>query len=592
MSLTLWSSRCSVTFVRQCSTIFTSNFGSGPVPVPGILQHNFNSPHLLLHHQRTMSFALLGRQDGGSQSQAAQGSSSGAPSVPPFKHPHCDRQAMYAQPVRQIKNKGGSYDFDLVVIGGGSAGLACAKEAVLNGARVACLDYVKPTPTLGTKWGVGGTCVNVGCIPKKLMHQASLLGEAVHEAAAYGWNVNEKIKPDWKKLVQSVQNHIKSVNWVTRVDLRDKKVEYINGLGSFVDTHTLVAKMKSGERTITAQTFVIAVGGRPRYPDIPGAVELGITSDDLFSLEREPGKTLVVGAGYIGLECAGFLKGLGYEPTIMVRSVVLRGFDQQMAELVASSMEERGIPFLRKTVPLSVEKQDDGKLLVKYQNVDTGEVGQELYDTVLWAIGRKGLVEDLNLPKVGVKCQKDKIPVDSVEATNVPNIFAVGDIIYGKPELTPVAILAGRLLARRLYAGSEQRMDYHDVATTVFTPLEYACVGLSEEEAVKKYGADEIEVFHGYYKPTEFFIPQKSVRYCYLKAVAERHGDQRVYGLHYIGPVAGEVIQGFAAALKSGLTINTLINTVGIHPTTAEEFTRLTITKRSGADPTPASCCS
>ncbi|XP_020808412.1 thioredoxin reductase 1, mitochondrial isoform X3 [Drosophila serrata] len=486
----------------------------------------------------------------------------------------------------------GSYDFDLVVIGGGSAGLACAKEAVLNGARVACLDYVKPTPTLGTKWGVGGTCVNVGCIPKKLMHQASLLGEAVHEAAAYGWNVSDKIKPDWNKLVQSVQNHIKSVNWVTRVDLRDKKVEYINGLGAFVDTHTLVAKMKSGERTITAQTFVIAVGGRPRYPDIPGAVEHGITSDDLFSLNREPGKTLVVGAGYIGLECAGFLKGLGYEPTIMVRSVVLRGFDQQMAELVASSMEERGIPFLRRTVPLSVEKQEDGKLLVKYQNVDNGEVGQDVYDTVLWAIGRKGLVEDLNLPKVGVKVQKDKIPVDSVEATNVPNIFAVGDIIYGKPELTPVAVLAGRLLARRLFAGSEQRMDYNDVATTVFTPLEYACVGLSEEEAVKKYGADEIEVFHGYYKPTEFFIPQKSVRYCYLKAVAERHGNQRVYGLHYIGPVAGEVIQGFAAALKSGLTINTLINTVGIHPTTAEEFTRLTITKRSGADPTPASCCS
>ncbi|KAH8288136.1 hypothetical protein KR054_003272 [Drosophila jambulina] len=592
MSLTLWSSRSSVTvtLVRQCSTILTSNF----VPVSGILHNNFNSPHLLLHHQRTMSSALLGRQDGGSQSRATgQGSTSGAASgVPPFKHPHCDRQAMYAQPARQTRNKGGSYDFDLVVIGGGSAGLACAKEAVLNGARVACLDYVKPTPTLGTKWGVGGTCVNVGCIPKKLMHQASLLGEAVHEAAAYGWNVSDKIKPDWNKLVQSVQNHIKSVNWVTRVDLRDKKVEYINGLGSFVDTHTLVAKMKSGERTITAQTFVIAVGGRPRYPDIPGAVEHGITSDDLFSLEREPGKTLVVGAGYIGLECAGFLKGLGYEPTVMVRSIVLRGFDQQMAELVASSMEERGIPFLRKTVPLSVEKQDDGKLLVKYQNVETGEVNQDLFDTVLWAIGRKGLVEDLNLPKVGVKVQKDKIPVDSLEATNVANIFAVGDIIYGKPELTPVAILAGRLLARRLYAGSEQRMDYNDVATTVFTPLEYACVGLSEEEAVKQYGADEIEVFHGYYKPTEFFIPQKSVRYCYLKAVAERHGDQRVYGLHYIGPVAGEVIQGFAAALKSGLTINTLINTVGIHPTTAEEFTRLNITKRSGADPTPATCCS
>ncbi|XP_033168405.1 thioredoxin reductase 1, mitochondrial isoform X1 [Drosophila mauritiana] len=596
--MNLCNSRFSVTFVRQCSTILTSpsasilqNRGSLTTKVPhwissslGCAQHTF---------QRTMnSTGQRGSRDstGAPGGSAPAGSGAGAP--PPFQHPHCDRAAMYAQPVRKMSNKGGSYDYDLIVIGGGSAGLACAKEAVLNGARVACLDYVKPTPTLGTKWGVGGTCVNVGCIPKKLMHQASLLGEAVHEAAAYGWNVDDKIKPDWHKLVQSVQNHIKSVNWVTRVDLRDKKVEYINGLGSFVDSHTLLAKLKSGERTITAQTFVIAVGGRPRYPDIPGAVEYGITSDDLFSLDREPGKTLVVGAGYIGLECAGFLKGLGYEPTVMVRSIVLRGFDQQMAELVAASMEERGIPFLRKSVPLSVEKQDDGKLLVKYKNVETGEEAEDVYDTVLWAIGRKGLVDDLNLPNAGVTVQKDKIPVDSQEATNVANIYAVGDIIYGKPELTPVAVLAGRLLARRLYGGSNQRMDYKDVATTVFTPLEYACVGLSEEDAVKQFGADEIEVFHGYYKPTEFFIPQKSVRYCYLKAVAERHGDQRVYGLHYIGPVAGEVIQGFAAALKSGLTINTLINTVGIHPTTAEEFTRLAITKRSGLDPTPASCCS
>ncbi|XP_043658826.1 thioredoxin reductase 1, mitochondrial isoform X1 [Drosophila teissieri] len=595
--MNLCNSRFSVTFVRQCSTILTS-------PSAGILQNrcllttkvpNWISSSLSCVQQtfqRTMNSGQRGSRDstGAPGAGASGGSGGGAP--PPFQHPHCDRTAMYAQPVRKMSTKGGSYDYDLIVIGGGSAGLACAKEAVLNGARVACLDYVKPTPTLGTKWGVGGTCVNVGCIPKKLMHQASLLGEAVHEAAAYGWNVDDKIKPDWNKLVQSVQNHIKSVNWVTRVDLRDKKVEYINGLGSFVDSHTLLAKLKSGDRTITAQTFVIAVGGRPRYPDIPGAVEYGITSDDLFSLDREPGKTLVVGAGYIGLECAGFLKGLGYEPTVMVRSIVLRGFDQQMAELVAASMEERGIPFLRKSVPLSVEKQDDGKLLVKYKNAETGEEAEDVFDTVLWAIGRKGLVDDLNLPNAGVTVQKDKIPVDSQEATNVANIYAVGDIIYGKPELTPVAVLAGRLLARRLYGGATQRMDYKDVATTVFTPLEYACVGLSEEDAVKEYGADEIEVFHGYYKPTEFFIPQKSVRYCYLKAVAERHGDQRVYGLHYIGPVAGEVIQGFAAALKSGLTINTLINTVGIHPTTAEEFTRLAITKRSGLDPTPASCCS
>ncbi|EDV97185.1 thioredoxin reductase 2, mitochondrial [Drosophila grimshawi] len=485
------------------------------------------------------------------------------------------------------------HDYDLVVLGGGSGGLACAKEAVEYGARVLCFDYVKPTPA-GTKWGVGGTCVNVGCIPKKLMHQASLLGEAVHEAVAYGWNVNDRdIKPNWKKLIQSVQNHIKSVNWVTRVDLRDKQVEYVNSMGAFVDAHTIEYRTKQGERKqLSAENVVIAVGGRPRYPLIPGAIEFGITSDDIFSYETEPGRTLVVGAGYVGLECACFLKGLGYEPTVMVRSIVLRGFDRQMSELLAAMMTDRGIPFLNTCIPTAVQRQANGSLLVKYLNTTTQKEESGVFDTVLWAIGRKGLTEDLNLVAAGVKTVNDKIAVDHTEATNVPHIYAVGDIIYGRPELTPVAILSGRLLARRLFAGSKQLMDYTDVATTVFTPLEYSCVGMSEEMAIEKLGAENIEVFHGYYKPTEFFIPQKSVRYCYLKAVAEVSGDQKILGLHYMGPVAGEVIQGFAAALKSGLTVKTLLNTVGIHPTTAEEFTRLSITKRSGRDPTPASCCS
>lgn len=502
-------------------------------------------------------------------------------------------QQLQQQPATKMAPIQHEYDYDLIVIGGGSGGLACAKEAVAQGAKVACLDFVKPSP-MGTKWGIGGTCVNVGCIPKKLMHQASLLGESVHEAAAYGWNLPdmESIKPDWNKLVTSVQNHIKSVNWVTRVDLRDKKVEYINGLGFFQDTHNVVAKLKNGtERSISAQNIVIAVGGRPNYPNIPGA-ELGITSDDIFSMDHAPGKTLVVGAGYIGLECAGFLKGLGYDATVMVRSIVLRGFDQQMANIVADSMNERGIAFLKNTIPQSVEKTADGRLRVKYLNTETNEEDSDVYDTVLWAIGRKGLTEDLNLKNAGIETKDSKILVNEADQTNVGNIYAVGDIIHGRPELTPVAIHAGRLLARRIFSGATQLMDYADVATTVFSPLEYACVGISEEDAIKKLGEDNVEVFHGYYKPTEFFIPQKSVRYCYVKAVAERSGDQKVLGLHYVGPVAGEVMQGFAAAMKSGLTMKILLNTVGIHPTTAEEFTRLSITKRSGLDPTPATCCS
>jgi len=302
---------------------------------------------------------------------------------------------------------------------------------------------------------------------------------------------------------------------------------------------------------------------------------------------------LVVGASYIALECAGFLSAFGYDTTVMVRSIFLRGFDQQMAELVAGAASEKGVKFLHKCVPSSVEKTEDGRFLVRHK-FGNGEEGSDTYDTVLFAIGRKGLTDDLQLQAAGVKRAPNshKVEVDDADKTNVDNVFAVGDIIEGKPELTPVAIHAGRLLARRLFTDSVQKMDYTDVATTVFSPLEYGCVGLSEEAAVAKYGEDNVEVYHAYYKPTEFFIPQKSVRYCYLKVVAFRSGDQKVIGLHYIGPVAGEVIQGFGVALKAGLTIKTLLNTVGIHPTTAEEFTRLSITKRSGLDPTPATCCS
>lgn len=295
----------------------------------------------------------------------------------------------------------------------------------------------------------------------------------------------------------------------------------------------------------------------------------------------------------IGLECAGFLKGLGYDATILVRSIVLRGFDQQMAEVVAASMIEKGVNIKMGAKPKSVEKQADGKLCVKYfMNEKPEEIIADTFDTVLFAVGRYALVEDMKLENAGVEITQEKLDVDQNSRTNVENIYAVGDVLHKKPELTPVAINAGRIIARHLFNNSDETMDYQDVATTVFSPLEYGCVGLSEEVAIERHGVDNVEVYHAFYKPTEFFIPQRSVRYCYLKAVALREGDQRVLGLHFVGPVAGEIIQGFAVALKSGLTMKILKNTVGIHPTVAEEFTRLLITKRSGLDPTPATCCS
>lgn len=346
-------------------------------------------------------------------------------------------------------------------------------------------------------------------------------------------------------------------------------MEYINGLGIFKDPHTIHTVTKQGEKTITARYILIACGGRPRYPDIPGALEYGITSDDIFSLEQAPGKTLVVGAGYIGLECAGFLKGLGYDATVMVRSVVLREFDQQMAGIIRDSMIERGVKFLFKCLPQAIEKLPTGQLGVKWVD-NHGEEFTDVFDTVLFAIGRRALTRELHLHKAGVEVTGDGEKIDAKnEQTNVPHIYAVGDVLYvslssfvvktnafmcfnlqKKPELTPVAIHAGRLLARRLFANSDQVMDYDNVATTVFSPLEYACVGLSEEEAIERHGIENIEVYHAYYKPTEFFVPQRSIVHCYLKAVALLEGNQKVLGLHFIGPHAGEIMQGFATAMK------------------------------------------
>uniref|UniRef100_A0A9J7X2D4 Thioredoxin reductase 2 n=1 Tax=Cyprinus carpio carpio TaxID=630221 RepID=A0A9J7X2D4_CYPCA len=401
----------------------------------------------------------------------------------------------------------GKFDYDLVVIGGGSGGLACSKEAAQLGQRVAVLDYVEPS-LKGTKWGLGGTCVNVGCIPKKLMHQAALLGTAVKDARKYGWQIPESLSHDWSTMAEAVQNHVKSLNWD------------------------------------------------------------------------------------VALECAGFLTGIGLDTTVMVRSIALRGFDQQMSGLVTDYMEAYGTKFSWKCTPKSIEKLPSGLLRVTWMDLNTKEEHQDTFNSVLWAVGRASETKTLNLEKVGVEINKEtgKIIVATDEATSVPNIFAIGDIAEGRPELTPTAIKAGKLLARRLVGHSTELMNYDNVATTVFTPLEYGCVGLSEEEAERRHGKDQIEVYHAFYKPLEFTVAERDATQCYIKVVCLREGDQRVLGMHFTGPNAGEVTQGFSLGFQCGLTYEHLRNTVGIHPTCAEELIKLNITKRSGLDATVTGC--
>ncbi|KGL72421.1 hypothetical protein N309_13733, partial [Tinamus guttatus] len=486
-------------------------------------------------------------------------------------------------------------EYDLLVIGGGSGGLACAKEAAQFGRKVAVLDYVEPSPQ-GTQWGLGGTCVNVGCIPKKLMHQAALLGSALKDAQHYGWNISQPVQHTWSVMAQAVQNYVKSLNWGHRVQLQDKKVKYFNIKGSFSDPHTIRGLTKAGkEIVITAEKIVIATGGRPKYPThIAGALEYGITSDDLFWLKESPGKTDLYHSFvlYVSLECAGFLTGIGLDTTVMIRSIPLRGFDQQMSSLVAEHMESYGTKFLKKCIPTKVEKLESNKLQVTWKNTDLGTEESDSFDTVMWAVGRVPDTKTLNLETVGVKTNPEtgKIIVDASEATSVPHIYAIGDITEGRPELTPTAIAAGKLLARRLFGQASELMDYDNVPTTVFTPLEYGCVGLSEEKAVQCYGSDNIEVFHAYYKPLEFTVAERDATQCYIKMVCLREREQRILGLHFIGPNAGEVIQGFALGIKCGATYRQLMKTIGIHPTCAEEITKLHITKRSGLDATVTGC--
>ena len=364
-----------------------------------------------------------------------------------------------------------SFDYDIIVIGGGSGGLSASKEAAMLGKKVAVCDFVKPSPA-GSSWGLGGTCVNVGCIPKKLMHQAALLGEAVRDAKSFGWGVDRaQVNHDWAAMVTEIQNHISGLNWGYRVALREKQVTYLNAYAEFVDKNTLkVTDQKGKERVVTAAQFILATGGRPRYPDIPG-VRLGISSDDIFSLPHSPGKTLLVGASYIALECAGFLTGLGCSATVMVRSILLRGFDQQMAGKIGEYMEEHGVNFVRECVPTKIEKVEEGtpgKLKVTAVYNDGTEFVEE-FNTVIFAIGRDACTANMGLETVGVALnpKNGKVLHNELERTSVDNIYAVGDVLDGKPELQPTAVQAGKLLARRLAGTSEVTTDYVNVCTTV-----------------------------------------------------------------------------------------------------------------------------
>ncbi|CAD7969422.1 unnamed protein product [Amoebophrya sp. A25] len=469
------------------------------------------------------------------------------------------------------------YDYDFFVLGGGSGGLAAAKRAGGLGKRTAVADYVEPSPA-GTTWGLGGTCLNVGCIPKKLCHFAAQAPEFQQDFAALGWEF--QAKHNWEQMIQSINNYIKGSNWGNKTDLKHKDVKYYNKYATFVDAHTIQLRDKKGAvETVTADKIMISVGGRPNYGGYPGVEECCISSDDIFWQKKPPGKTLVVGASYIALECAGFIASLGFDTTVMVRSILLRGFDRDMADMIGGYMQDHGVKFANGMVPSKFEKNGD-KTKVFVNDEEFGE-----YDTVLMAIGRTGLATKLNLEAAGVNfdAKNGKIPVDSLDKTNVDNIFAIGDIALGRLELTPVAIQSGRLLVDRLFDNSKKPMDYQNVATTVFTPIEFGTVGLSEDDAIAQYGKDNLTIYHGYFHPLEWRCNHERPKAaCYMKYICDPAKGDKIIGMHVLGPNSGEMIQGFAVALKCGMTREMLNDTVGIHPTCAESMCDLQEVKKEG----------
>ncbi len=475
----------------------------------------------------------------------------------------------------ETKTKGEN-EYDLIVIGGGSGGQTCATESTKYNKKVALFDYVHPSIT-GHTWNFG-TCANVGCIPKKLFRYAGLTGLVLKEAPHFGWDVT-KLEHNWDTLVPNIQNYIKSQNYKTTTNLDNNNIDYFNHYAKFIDANTIETIDEEGNKQIfKADKFVLATGCRPTSMGIKGE-EYCINSDDLFSLKQNPGVTLIVGASYIAIECACFLKALLCPVTILARSTVLRRFDKDMVHIL---MKQLSLNVIKKSEILKVELLNDGKKRVFYKHND--EEKHIDVDTVLIAIGRSPNVSNMNLKEIGIQID-NKIIVNKDSETNINNIYAIGDVTNDF-ELNTMAVLEGKNLIKRLYGNENNYINYSIVPSCVFSlPVEYAFVGLNEENAEKLY---EIEVYHTYADELEWSAVGTS-NSCYMKIVCEK-SNSRVVGIHIISLNASEIIQGFILAIAHNLTIKDIKELIGIHPTMAENLINIEVTKRSGISPQKQNC--
>lgn len=445
-----------------------------------------------------------------------------------------------------------SYDFDLFVIGAGSGGIATARRAAQYGAKVGIAEYDR----------LGGTCVNRGCVPKKLLVYASHFPSAFEEAVGYGWSaVSSQV--DWPTLITAVNNEVHRLNGIYQSMLDKSQVKLFPCRAKLLDAHTL----EVGDQKVTADKILVAVGGVPVRPPIPG-IEHALLSDDLFNLKEQPKKLVVLGGGYIGCEFASIFHGLGSEVIQIIRGdKILRGFDEDLRSEIQGAMEKHGITVHTKTDLIGLEKTAEG-VVVKFRT----EAGEEsvIADAVsLAALGRKPNLDNLGLENTAIEVNAGAIAVDAYSQTAEPNIYSVGDCT-DKVNLTPVAINEGRAFADTMFGGQSRTMSYDNIPTAVFTTPEAATVGLTEAEAVAQYGEDQLKVYRSRFRPMYYTLPGKDEK-TLMKLIVHTETD-RVLGAHMVGDSAAEIIQGVAIALKMGATKAQFDATVGIHPSSAEEF--------------------
>ncbi len=439
---------------------------------------------------------------------------------------------------------------DLIVVGGGSGGLAAAQRAAEYGARVTVLEYAP----------LGGTCVNVGCVPKKIMWNAASMAYAIADARGYGFNLADG-NHDWSALKRKRDAYVLNLNEIYARNLANKNIEHIDTPGTLDGTNVV----RTGDRRITAEHIIIAVGGNPIYPDLPGA-ELGITSDGFFELQSLPDRVAMVGSGYIAVELAGMLHALGAHVDLFARfDSVLRDFDEMLQHALVAALEADGIGLNWHAVPAAVERLDDGLWLSTEDGRRHGP-----FDELIWAIGRQPSTPDLGLESAGVETDDEGyIPVDQYQLTNVPNIYAVGDVT-GKVTLTPVAIAAGRRLSDRLFGGmSDRYLDYENIPSVVFSHPPIGVCGLTEKQAREKYSGD-IKVYTSEFVPMVNSFTEHRTKSC-MKLITAG-SDEKVVGCHLFGPGSDEMLQGFSVAIHMGATKRDFDDTVAIHPTSAEEL--------------------